>query len=114
MNTRIIYMYCNAHGAHRSVVLAGVLSRKQIKEIASLTRSDGFIPENAGLPNGEITAHDMSYDANGLWHEIEEEDIAFTPDPPTITMTAQEFYSRLQRTARAWDIDAAIKQAKSA
>ncbi|MCP4050029.1 MAG: hypothetical protein GY730_04915 [bacterium] len=112
MNTLISYLYRDAdnYKVHRDEVLQGILSPEQKQAMFSKCDGDNeFVPEDVGLNalQEELQAYDsQDWDSDHPIHELQK--IENTKQEPTITMTAQEIYSKFIGI-EAWDSEKAVQ-----
>ncbi|MBX3177272.1 MAG: hypothetical protein KF886_07930 [Candidatus Hydrogenedentes bacterium] len=102
MNTRIEYLYRDAHNykTFGEAVLRGALSPEEVQPCYH--EKTWFLPEEVGLDG--LQEHPTT-SADHVWHEI----IALqpTPEPPTTPLTAHAFLQRMKAAANArWDTPA--------
>ena len=111
MNTRITYLYRDGANNKQGgeVVLAGTLTADKITDIRqACDEGVWFIPGDVGLPELQEVWVKKGYpltEQDHVWHELQ--DIAVTDDPPTLTLSAAEFYVRFVAVP-AWDVENAM------
>lgn len=102
-NTRVSYLYRDAsnYKSWNEVILAGTLTKEQVRTIMSLCDSgEYFIPSQVGLP--EVRFSDISEDDH-VWFELAEEGFQMTTAKPTELITAEELYQNFLSVNGKWD-----------
>ena len=104
MNTLMSYLYRDSsnYKINNTVVLAGIITQKQIDEIA-VTLNEGcyFIPSQIGLPEKRF---DDYTEEDHCWFELDTE-TAFseTAQAPTVNMTVSELVSKFGEVNGCWN-----------
>jgi hypothetical protein len=100
-NTRIDYLYRDAgnYKVYDSIIVAGVLTEQEQKDLHDALDSDCFIPEQVGMRALQSELKAEAPGCDGAWHEISE--ISITEDPTTFPGTAHELLAKFKQTV--WD-----------
>lgn len=113
MNIRIDYLYRDAGNwkTYGSQVLAGVLTPEQITTIReACDEGERFIASQVGLPDlqprGAAAGGTFPTDDDHVWSELET--IQATDEPPTLDLTAHDFYQHFVEVT--WDVIAAMER----
>lgn len=106
-NTRLRYSYTDAEGetVTSGLVLAGLLTIEQVRDISRTQGQDGFVPQSVGLPALQESERDWDEDCDHAWHKLLRIDA--TVAEPTIATTAREFAMRWSEASADWEAEAA-------